>query len=168
MRTQRTSSGEQTRRLGIQTPWICLIAGVFVIALSAGPGARVSFAQSASTQSEAAQAEASAAQPKAAVETKPAESKQGETTAGASNGQAPSQDQAAKPEVKAAAAGAGQADAGLANVGQSEILDETANLLKLANTLKAEVDKTTQDTLSLAVIREAGEIEKLAHKMRTK
>jgi hypothetical protein len=30
------------------------------------------------------------------------------------------------------------------------------------------VDKTTADTLSLAVIRRADEIEKLAHKMRTK
>jgi hypothetical protein len=38
----------------------------------------------------------------------------------------------------------------------------------LANSLKAEMDKTTRDTLSVAVIRRAGEIEQLAHKMRTK
>jgi hypothetical protein len=51
---------------------------------------------------------------------------------------------------------------------QKEIYDDGANLLKLASTLKAEVDKTTADTLSLTVIRRADEIEKLAHKMRTK
>jgi hypothetical protein len=36
-------------------------------------------------------------------------------------------------------------------------------LLKLATELKAEVDKTTKDTLSLSVIRKADEIEKMAH-----
>jgi hypothetical protein len=49
-----------------------------------------------------------------------------------------------------------------------EIIDQSANLLKLANSLKAEMDKTGQDTLSVAVVRQADEIEKLAHKMRTK
>ena len=51
---------------------------------------------------------------------------------------------------------------------QKQIYDDGASLLKLANTLKAEVDKTTADTLSLNVVRRADEIEKLAHKMRTK
>ena len=45
---------------------------------------------------------------------------------------------------------------------------EAENLLKLATGLKAEVDKTTQDTLSLPVIRKAGEIERLAHAVREK
>lgn len=45
---------------------------------------------------------------------------------------------------------------------------QSANLLKLAYNLKAEVDKTTKDTLSVTVVREAGEIEQLARKMRTK
>ncbi len=49
-----------------------------------------------------------------------------------------------------------------------QIADDTAGLLKLANNLKTEVDKSTPDTLSVSVIRQAGEIEKLAHKMRTK
>jgi len=163
MRTKSTSRLKRRRRLRTGVAGACLIAGLLVIAMCARPGLRVSFAQSASTQSEAAQAEANAAQPIPAGESKPADNKQGETTASASNGRAPAQDQPAKPEVKAAAA-----DAGQANAGQAEIVDETANLLKLANTLKADVDKTTQDTLSLAVIREAGEIEKLAHKMRTR
>ena len=54
----------------------------------------------------------------------------------------------------------------IANPKNKEIVDDTANLLKLANTLKAEVDKTSADTLSVTVIRKAGEIEQLAHKMR--
>jgi hypothetical protein len=47
-----------------------------------------------------------------------------------------------------------------------QIADESANLLKLANDLKAEVDKTTKDTLSLNVIRKADQIEKLAHNVK--
>jgi hypothetical protein len=47
-----------------------------------------------------------------------------------------------------------------------QIADESAKLLKLATDLKAEVDKTTKDTLSLTVIRKADEIEKLAHSVK--
>jgi hypothetical protein len=48
------------------------------------------------------------------------------------------------------------------------IIDDTAKLLKLATDLKAEVDKTNQDTLSVGVIRKADEIEKLAHDVKEK
>jgi hypothetical protein len=48
------------------------------------------------------------------------------------------------------------------------VADDSANLLKLANALKADVDKSTPETFSATAIREAQEIEKLAHKMRTK
>jgi hypothetical protein len=53
---------------------------------------------------------------------------------------------------------------------KKQIADESARLLALATDLKTEVDKTNKDTLSLAVIRKAGEIERLAHsvKERTK
>lgn len=51
--------------------------------------------------------------------------------------------------------------------GKQEIASECANLLKMATDLKAEVDKTTKDTLSVTVVRKAGEIEQLAHKVRT-
>jgi hypothetical protein len=51
---------------------------------------------------------------------------------------------------------------------KKRIADDSANLLKLANSLKADVDKTTKDMLSVTVVREAGEIEQLAHKMRSK
>jgi hypothetical protein len=49
-----------------------------------------------------------------------------------------------------------------------QISDDSARLLKLASDLKAEVDKTSKDTLSLAVIRKADEIEKLAHNVKEK
>ena len=172
----RALHGRKTKQSGPNWMGIsvaCLLTGMLAIALCARPGVRVSFAQSASTQSEAAQQDANAAQPSSAAEAKPAENRQGESGAGASNGQAPAQDKPAKQEVKAAATGAVEADAGEGNARpadprQAEIVDDSANLLKLANKLKAEVDKTTQDTLSIAVIRQADEIERLAHKMRTK
>lgn len=49
---------------------------------------------------------------------------------------------------------------------RKQIADESAILLKLATDLKAEVDKTTKDTLSLYVIRKADQIEKLAHNVK--
>jgi hypothetical protein len=49
---------------------------------------------------------------------------------------------------------------------KKEIADDSAKMLKLATDLKTEVDKTDKDTLSLSVIRKAGEIEKLAHSVK--
>ena len=49
-----------------------------------------------------------------------------------------------------------------------QIAEDSAKLLKLATDLKAEVDKTSKDTLSLNVIRKADEIEKLAHNVKEK
>jgi hypothetical protein len=43
-----------------------------------------------------------------------------------------------------------------------QMADDAARLLQLATELKAEVDKTNKDTLSLKVIRQAETIEKLA------
>ena len=51
---------------------------------------------------------------------------------------------------------------------RKQIADDSARLLKLATELKAEVDKTTKDTLSLTVIHKADEIEKLAHGVKEK
>jgi hypothetical protein len=51
---------------------------------------------------------------------------------------------------------------------KKQIVDDSTKLLKLATDLKAEVDKTDKDTLSLNVIRKAEEIEKLAHNVREK
>jgi hypothetical protein len=45
---------------------------------------------------------------------------------------------------------------------------QCANLLKLATSLKAEVAKTNKDELSVPVVRDAGQIERLARQMRDK
>jgi hypothetical protein len=49
---------------------------------------------------------------------------------------------------------------------KQEVANECANLLKMATDLKTEVDKTTKDELSIAVVRKAGELEQFAHKVR--
>jgi len=49
-----------------------------------------------------------------------------------------------------------------------QITEDSAQLLKLATELKAEIEKTSKDTLSLAVIRKAEEIERLAHNVQLK
>jgi len=51
---------------------------------------------------------------------------------------------------------------------KKQIAQESAKLLKLATELKAEVDKTDKDTLNLKVIRQADQIEKLAHGVKEK
>ena len=54
------------------------------------------------------------------------------------------------------------------NERQKQLVDDTAKLLSLANELKADVDKSSKDTLSLDVVRKADEIEKLAHTVKEK
>lgn len=54
------------------------------------------------------------------------------------------------------------------NERKRQISDESTRLLAMAVALKAEVDKTTKDTLSLNVIRKADEIEKLAKSVKEK
>jgi hypothetical protein len=51
---------------------------------------------------------------------------------------------------------------------QKAIVDETNQLLDLAKQLKDAVDKSDRDELSLAVVRKAEEIEKLAKDVKTK
>jgi hypothetical protein len=51
---------------------------------------------------------------------------------------------------------------------QKQLVLDTQRLLALANELKADVDKSSKDTLSLDVIRKADEIEKLAHTVKEK
>ena len=49
---------------------------------------------------------------------------------------------------------------------QKRLVADTAKLLALATDLKAQVDKSTKDTLSVDVIKKADEIEKLAHSVK--
>jgi hypothetical protein len=116
-----------------------------------GPGARAAQApastQPAKSQPEAAPAPekypAQAAQPTAAGE--PTPESPGEVT----------------PNAGASAAGRGEN-------GGNPVAADCASLQKLATDLKAEVDKTTKDELSVNVVRKAGEIEQLAREIRDK
>lgn len=49
---------------------------------------------------------------------------------------------------------------------QKRLVEDTNKLLALATDLKAQVDKSTKDTLSVDVIKKADEIEKLAHSVK--
>src|ERR1700679_1885018 len=49
---------------------------------------------------------------------------------------------------------------------RAQIMDGTAKLLQLATELKADVDKTNKNEMSLDVIRKADEIERLAHDLK--
>ena len=49
---------------------------------------------------------------------------------------------------------------------QKRLVEDTNKLLVLATDLKAQVDKSTKDTLSVDVIKKADEIEKLAHSVK--
>jgi hypothetical protein len=51
---------------------------------------------------------------------------------------------------------------------QKKLVEDTAKLLQLANELKAAVDKSDKNTLSLDVVRKADEIEKLARSVKEK
>ncbi len=51
---------------------------------------------------------------------------------------------------------------------QRDIRDDTAKLLQLATELKAAVDKSNENVLSLDVVRKADEVEKLAKKVKEK
>jgi hypothetical protein len=51
---------------------------------------------------------------------------------------------------------------------QRKLIEDTQKLLNLANELKADVDKSNKDMLSLDVIKKADEIEKLAHSVKEK
>ncbi len=50
---------------------------------------------------------------------------------------------------------------------RQQIVSECADLLKLATDLKEQVDKSTKDQLSVKVVRDASQIEKLARKVKS-
>jgi len=106
--------------------------------LAVRPGARAVFAQSAGTQAEVLPAAAS--------------------VLGATGVSAATPEPAAKPEITGTAV----------DPRKKQIAEAAADLMRLANSLKIEVGKTTPDTMSVTVVREAEEIEKLAHRMRSK
>lgn len=166
MRAHRIGRTKRARRLRTRAPWLCALAALIAIAAASRVGGHESFAQSTSAPADGTPVpirpypeQVNPAAANVSLQNQPAESSSGEVNApGAANARTPVPGQLAKQETAASPA----------LPRQKQIADDTANLLKLANSLKAEVDKTTEDTLSVAVIRHAEEIEKLAHKMRTK
>ena len=70
------------------------------------------------------------------------------------------------PAQAAAEAKAAQNPGDPAGGRKDQIAADSAKLFQLANELKAEMDKSTKDTLSLSVMKKAEEVEKLAHKVR--
>ncbi len=75
----------------------------------------------------------------------------------------------ATPQAETAARQTTQGKAtGVEGMRKKLISDESTQLLAMAVALKAEVDKTNKDVLSLNVIRKADEIEKLAHTVKEK
>ncbi len=51
---------------------------------------------------------------------------------------------------------------------QAQLRRDTEHLFRLSSELKQYVDKSSEDTLSLEVIKKAEEIEKLAHSVKEK
>ena len=74
----------------------------------------------------------------------------------------------ANAKMQAAKEGTPQKGAAGESDRKKQIANESAQLLDMALALKAEVDKTTKDTLSLNVIKKADEIEKLAKQVKEK
>lgn len=73
---------------------------------------------------------------------------------------------AGPPGAKAGTSGAQPAGTTTENADASKVAKQCADLLKMATELKSAVDKTSSGTLSVTVVRKAGEIEQLAHKVR--
>lgn len=82
--------------------------------------------------------------------------------------QTPAATQATPQAETAARQTAPEKATGVEGTRKKQISDESTQLLAMAVALKAEVDKTNKDVLSLNVIRKADEIEKLAHTVKEK
>jgi hypothetical protein len=91
------------------------------------------------------------------------------STAGAP-GQSPAQDPQDVPQTQPAPEDAPPAPspppAPPADPAQQQLQKDTAELLQLVQDLKVEVDKAGSDTLSLAALRKADEIQKLAKNLK--
>jgi uncharacterized membrane protein len=133
MKLERLRPRRLPRPPRIQTPWICLIAGLAAIALTPVAGEGLLQNNVPHLPSE--------------LNRIPDKNQENDSNA----------QQAKKQNFEAANAER-----------KKQISLDSAKLLKLATDLKAEVDKTTKDTLSLTVIRKADEIERLARNVKEK
>lgn len=143
-----------------RTAWICSLIGLFVVALPAGVGGRAVLAQTDQVQTDDSTTAVAPPEPATAVPSPPSANAKPKPKPAAMS-------ETDKPEAAATTTPAVPARPAVnLDPGQKAVADASAYLLLLANSLKQEVDKTSPDTLSVAVIRKAGEIEHLARKMR--
>jgi len=80
----------------------------------------------------------------------------------------PARDDEVTPKTPGEVTQKAGAAVGVVENGGSQVAVDCASLVKLATDLKAEVDKTTKEELSVNVVRKADEIEQLARKARKK
>lgn len=154
MRVQRTGSIMKAKWLRLMTPLLCIATGICVVALIGRYAERVTYAQDSPVPS----------------------------TASGQIGISPGEP-VAPPQPLVVTKEPEQNSAGTPRVGQpvktampvvpepdpnNPVAVQTANLLKMAYSLKSEVDKTTKDTLSVTVVRKAAELEQMARKLRSK
>jgi hypothetical protein len=148
MGVQQNGQTMKAKRLRRRSLWLCAVTGLSVLAIAARVQEHRIFAQtsplpSTSTGQLGISPEEPVAPPQPIIVRVPAPS--------AAN-QPPKVEMPAIPDPDP----------------KNPVAVQSASLLKMAYNLKAEVDKTTKDTLSVTVVRQAAEIEQIARKMRTK
>jgi len=139
---QFTPAGPQRRRDACLCAWV----GCAAIAIALGAGLLSGFAESL--------AQSASLPPQATIAPPNAKEQVTQASLPAAQGEAPGKNGA-------------QAKRTAIDSEKQELASECAQLLQMAAALKTEVDKTTKDTLSITVVRKAGEIEQLAHKARS-
>ncbi len=154
--------------------WVCSLIGFFIVALPAVVGGPASLAQTSQAQTDQPQTSQYQSDDSAApvAPPEPATSVPSPPSANSKPKSAPMpgtpklESVTTEPESAAAPPPAPAAPPKNLDTDQKAVADASANLLELASSLKKEVDKTSADTLSVAVVRKAGEIEQLARKLR--
>jgi hypothetical protein len=165
MSVLRFGAGKSVLARVARTAWICSLIGFFVVAPPASIGGRAVFAQTDQAQADDSTTAPPPPEPATAVPSPPsANAKPKPKPAAMPETEKPEAAAATTPAVPPPPAPTRPA----VNLDPSQkaVADASAYLLELANSLKQEVDKTSADTLSVAVIRKAAEIEHLARKMR--
>lgn len=157
MRVQRFQLPSKAGRPLASVLWLCFLTGLCTLMSAAPPGVPKVFAQASQLPSTATgqlgispEDPVPASQP--LIVSAPVAQAASSKTAGSSDEAA---GKAALPTIPAPDP-------------NNPVAVQSANLLKMAYSLKTEVDKTTKDMLSVAVVRQAAEIEQTARKMRSK
>lgn len=167
MRVQPCGSKMKTKRFTGSARWISCFTAIFVVALGVFVGMKATRAQnsplpSTSTGQLGISPEEPVAPPQPIVVKTPAPSSNAPADTQRRRSRADETGQPGEAATPMPALTIPDPDP------NNPVAVQSASLLKLAYSLKSEVDKTTKDTLSVTVVRQAAEIEQLARKMRTK